>query len=111
MSNSAITRYAVEFHCRSAADHRKRGSISAVGRYRPNGFKMLIAIRFPALRRRFSRPKTGFSAGDSGIGRAPARLRPVARDRGNAQLQVLVAELETKARRQTRRPETLAAGV
>jgi hypothetical protein len=55
--------------------------------------------------------QNGFSAVDSGIGRAPARLRPVARDRGNAQLQVLVAELETKARRQTRRPETLAAGV
>jgi hypothetical protein len=44
--------------------------------------------------------KTRFSAVDSGI-----------RDRGNAQLQGLVAELETKARRQTRRPETLAAGV
>jgi hypothetical protein len=111
MRNSASPKHAVEFHCRSAADYRKRGSISAVGRHPRNGFKVLITNRFPVPRWQFSRTKTRFSAVDSGIIRTPARLRPVARDRGNAQLQALVAELKTKARRQTRRPETLAAGV
>jgi hypothetical protein len=57
---------------------------------------MLIAIRFPVPRRRFSRAKTRFSAVDSGIGRAPARPRPVARDPGNAPLQALVAALATE---------------
>jgi hypothetical protein len=51
-----------------------------------------------------------FSAGDSGIGRAPARPRPVARDRKNAQLRALVAGLETKARRQTRRGDPTCRG-
>jgi hypothetical protein len=100
MLNLASPGYGVKFRYRSAAKHRKVHPISAVGQGRQNRTKMLIPIRFPAPRLRFSRTKTRFSAVDSGI-----------RDRGNAQLQVLVAELEAKARRQTRRPQTLAAWV
>jgi hypothetical protein len=87
---------ALEFRCRPAPS---------------NETNVLITIAFLGLRQAFLRAKTRFSAVDSGIIGAPARLRSVARDRGNAQLQALVAELKTKARRQTRRPKTLAAGV
>jgi hypothetical protein len=57
-----------EFRCRSAANRRKRRSISAVGGPGQNGPNALITIRFAALARRFSGAKTHFSAVDSGIG-------------------------------------------
>src|SRR6516162_4740040 len=60
-----------EFHCRSAANRRKRRPISAVGRHGQNGLKRLIAMRFPTPARQFSRAKTLLSAVDSGIGVGP----------------------------------------
>jgi hypothetical protein len=100
MLNLASPGYGVKFRYRSAAKHRKVHPISAVGQGRQNRTRMLIPIRFLAPRLRFSRTKTRFSAVDSGI-----------RDRGEAQPQALVVELETKARRQTWRQETLVARV
>ena len=76
MPNSARLRHAAEFHCRSAANPRKRRPISAVGWHGQNGLKRLITIRFPKPMRQFSRAKTEFSAGDSGIAAACDALPP-----------------------------------
>ena len=71
MPNLARSGHAAEFHCRSAANRRKRRPISTVGRHGQNGLKRLIAMRFPTPARQFSRAKTQLSAVDSGIGLGP----------------------------------------
>ena len=85
MPNSASQNHPVEIRCQSAANHRKPCLISAAGRHRQNGFKILIALGFPRPRQRFSRAKTYFSAvGSPGFGTAARAADPQPRQHAAA---------------------------
>jgi hypothetical protein len=76
MRNLATLRDVPEFHCRPAANHRKRRSISAVGRRGQNRLKRVITIRFSTPTAAIFETKTQFSAVDSGIPTGSVMARP-----------------------------------
>ena len=108
MLNLASPGHGVKFRCRSAAKHRKVHQISAVSQGRQKSDQHADHNQISGAEGAIFPHKNAFF-------RCRQRKRPglgTAANRGDAQRQArVVVELETEARRQTRRPGTLAAWV